>query len=255
MVNKTAITTMVLSVVVCGCATAPGKGADDGSQEYVIKRAGAAPALDGAWDSAVWRNANTLQVANFPDQLPSSDHRPTTEARVLYGETGLYVHFRVQDKYVRCIETEYHGKVWEDAAVEFFVQPKLERGYFNFEINCGGTMLLSYHENLNYKGPKGREEGSVPWELASQVTIFHSMPKVVEPEIADAVTWHIEYFIPFSVLEEYVGALGEVGGQTWRANFYKCAENNSHPHWATWSPIDGNSFHAPEYFGTLQFED
>jgi hypothetical protein len=238
--------------LVCGSALgANGESAEE-QPEYVVEHAAAKPALDGQWDSAVWRKANTLRVSQFAEQLPSSDHRPVTEARVVYDEAGLYVHFRVQDQYVRSIETEYHGKVWEDAAVEFFVQPKLERGYFNFEINCGGTMLLSYHENPEYKGPVIREEGSVPWELASQVTIFHSMPKVVEPEIADDVTWHVEYFIPFSLFEAYVGPLGDVGGQTWRANFYKCAENNSHPHWATWSPIQGTSFHAPEYFGTLR---
>lgn len=224
---------------------------------YVVERATEAPKGQGEWDGPVWRKANELEVDVFYPLGAKRDpnaHRPTTRARVLYDEKGLYVHFLVNDRYVRCIETEYHGKVWQDACVEFFVQPKADRGYFNFEINCGGTMLLSYHENPQYQGPVERAEESVPWDLAKEVRIFHTMPKTVDPEIADPVTWQIEYFIPFTIFETYVGPLGDVSGQTWCANFYKCAENNSHPHWASWSPIHGKlSFHQPEYFGEIRF--
>jgi len=43
---------------------------------------------------------------------------------------------------------------------------------------------------------------------------------------------------------------------TWRANFYKCADSTSHPHWLTWSPVDHPTphFHLPAFFGTLEFE-
>jgi hypothetical protein len=34
--------------------------------------------------------------------------------------------------------------VWKDSRVEFFAQPMPERGYFNFEFNCGGAFLC-YH--------------------------------------------------------------------------------------------------------------
>jgi hypothetical protein len=134
------------------------------------------------------------------------------------------------------------------------VQPKLERGYFNFEINCGGTLLLSYHENPEFDAPEESKDISIPWEQAQRVSIYHTMPKTVEPEIADPVTWHIEFFIPFDLLEKYVGELGNVAGQEWRANFYKIATNNSHPHLGAWSPIlEGASFHSPQFFGVLKF--
>lgn len=231
--------------------------ADDINPEYVAKRTPETPGLDGKWDGPIWNSANTLEVTHFfsgDQHVKVSDHRPKTEARVLYDADGLYIHFRVDDQYVRCIETEYHGKVWEDAAVEFFVQPKADRGYFNFEINCGGTMLLSYHENPDYTGPALREGGTVPWDFAQRVTIYHSMPKVVEPERAEPVTWQIEFFIPFTLFEVYLGPLGDLPGQEWRANFYKIATNNSHPHYGAWSPIlEGASFHAPQFFGVLKF--
>jgi hypothetical protein len=245
----------ILAVLAAGLAGAQGT---EGKPVYEVKRAEATPDLKGDWEGPVWQHANELRVETFytsPEAPQSGKHKPVTRARALYDDKGIYIHFKIDDRYVRCIETEYHGKVWEDACAEFFVQPKAERGYFNFEINCGGTMLLSYHENPEWKGAAQREEGSVPEELASQVKIFHTMPKKVDPEIEEPVTWQLEYFIPFSLLEEYVGELGGVSKQSWRANFYKCAENNSHPHWASWSPITGKlDFHQPEFFGVIRFE-
>jgi hypothetical protein len=48
--------------------------------------------------------------------------------------------------------------------------------------------------------------------------------------------------------------LGKIGGQSWRGNFFKCAEEISHPHWASWSPVDELNFHLPRCFGTIHFE-
>lgn len=252
------LATFLLLVTLYGF-TSIAQPADDAKPIYVAKRAMATPELNGQWDGPNWSAANTLEVTHFFSKEQhggASDHKPKTQARVLFDDAGLYIHFLVHDQYVRCIETEYHGKVWEDAAVEFFVQPKLDRGYFNFEINCGGTMLLSYHENPDYDAPEESKNGNIPWEEAQRVTIYHSMPKTVEPEIVEPVTWQIEFFIPFDLIETYVGPLGDVAGQEWRANFYKIATNNSHMHYGAWSPIvEGHSFHAPQYFGLLKFAE
>jgi len=226
---------------------------------YVAKRATERPDLRGNWDSPVWQQANELQIAHFlsrsSENQAASDFRPETRVRVLYDAAGVYLFYRVKDRYIKSVATEYRGKVWEDACVELFVQPKPERGYFNFEINCGGTMLLSYHENPDWKGEVKRQDGGVPWELARTVPIYHSMPERVYPEVVEETVWQLEYHIPFELLEDYVGPLGNVAGQAWRANFYKCAETNSHPHWASWSPIlEGDDFHSPRFFGVLRFE-
>lgn len=251
------VCSLIFCLLVCAASADPML---DGKPVYLVKQAPSHPDLTGDWAGAAWRKANTLRIKHFLPEIDGgvqdSGHRPDVRARVLYDAKGLYVHFRVKDRYVRSITTEYRGPVWEDAAVEFFVQPKQDRGYFNFEINCGGAMLLSYHEHPDWKGETLRPDGGVPWELASMVKIYHSMPDTVDPEIAGPVTWHVEYFIPFALLEAYLGPLGSVSGQTWRANFYKIAENNSHPHFGAWSKIEeGYSFHQPEFFGYLRLGD
>jgi hypothetical protein len=80
------------------------------------------------------------------------------------------------------------------------------------------------------------------------------MPEVVEPEIREPTIWFLEFHIPFALFEKHVGPLGKVGGQTWTANFYKCGDKTSHPHWASWSPVDKLNFHLPRCFGNLVFE-
>ncbi|MDZ4859171.1 MAG: carbohydrate-binding family 9-like protein [Candidatus Hydrogenedentes bacterium] len=219
---------------------------------YTIKPATARPHLDGQWDSPIWQAAETAHIAWFHPM--SSDHHPDARARVLYSDEGLHIIFRVLDRYVRSITTDYMGPVYKDACVEFFVQPRAGKGYFNFEMNCGGTLLLSYVTEVEVEGKKKKNYEEMPWEYGKQVEVFHSMPKTVEPEHTEAVEWRIEYRIPFGIFEKYLGPLGNVAGQEWRGNFYKCAENNSHPHWGAWSPVGEQlNFHQPDKFGVIKF--
>lgn len=220
---------------------------------YVVRRAESAPALSGEWSCASWERAATLEIACFRPE--SSEHRPVTHARVLYDDKGLFVAFRVQDCYVRCVATGYQGPVYKDACVEFFVEPKRDKGYFNFEMNCGGTLLLRHVINPTRIGRELAEYTNVPPEWASAIQVFHSMPKTVDPEIEEPVDWTVQYFVPFALFEAFVGPLGSIPGQEWRGNFYKCAESNSHPHYASWAPVRGAlNFHQPECFAPILFE-
>lgn len=220
--------------------------------EYIIKKTGNPPELKGDWKSEVWKHVETLNIDNF--RTEGSDHRPITQAKLLYDQIGIYLFYSVQDQYVLSVRREYQEAVCKDSCAEFFLQPFSNKGYFNFEINCGGTLLLRYStsETGNWEEKTSIQ---VPFELSKQIKIYHSMPKVVEPEIIEPTEWNLEYFIPFSILEHYVGNWGEISGQRWRSNFYKCGDETSHPHWASWSPVGGKlNFHQPEYFGELVFE-
>ena len=223
------------------------------SKKYIIRSTAARPHLDGEWDSPIWSKADTAAIDWFHPL--SSDHHPETRARALYSAEGLHVIFRVKDRYVRSVTTEYSGPVWKDACAEFFVKPRADKGYFNLEMNCGGTFLLGYAEDET-QSPDGKKKSErVPWDAASRIEVYHSMPEKVDPEIAEAAEWRIEYFVPFTIFEKYLGPLGNVAGQTWRGNFYKCAENNSHPHWGAWSPVGEKlNFHQPDKFGEIVLE-
>jgi hypothetical protein len=162
--------------------------------------------------------------------------------------------FRVQDQYVLCRRTNYGDEVWKDSCVEFFVKPREDRGYLNFEFNCGGAFLCSYITNPE-RTPNGfKEFVRIPRSEAAHVKVHPSSSGAIDPQCDEPMVWSLRFFIPFELLEKFVGPMGDPTGQTWRANFYKCAEENSHPHWASWAPVDELNFHLPRCFGAIRFE-
>ncbi len=98
------------------------------------------------------------------------------------------------------------------------------------------------------------EHQPVPAELVQDMNIYHSLPARIDPEIQEPTEWRIEYRIPLALFEHYLGPIGPLSGQTWRGNFYKCADKTSHPHWGMWAPIYEGWFHQPAKFGELIFK-
>ncbi len=221
---------------------------------YTIQRTPARPAFDGVWDGPVWGGVPTVSVEYF--HPASSGHRPLTRAKALYDAEALYVIFRVEDRYVRATREDLNSSVCNDACVEFFFEPKAGAGYFNFEMNCLGTLHASCVEDPT-RTPEGLGKATkLLKRQAAMMDVYHSVPGVVFPECADPMTWVVEYSIPLALVEEFAGPLADPAGQTWRGNFYKCAEDNSHPHWASWAPIGERlNFHVPEHFAPLHFAE
>ena len=198
-----------------------------------------------------WRPIPFVEIGNFLPQ--GSDHRPQTRVQLCHGWQGIHGRFEVEDRFVRCVRTEYGSEVWKDSCVEFFVEPKPGRGYFNFEFNCGGAFLVNHIVDPTRTAEGFKQFTRIPKSVARQIQARSSLSSVVEPELKEATLWTLEFRIPFVLLEKYVGPLSEAAGRTWRGNFFKCAEENSHPHWAAWSPVDEFNFHRPGCFGELLF--
>lgn len=91
----------------------------------------------------------------------------------------------------------------------------------------------------------------IPEASAKVVQVRASLLPVVEPERVEPINWTLRFTVPFALMEQYVGPLGEVSGKSWRGNFFKCAEENSQPHWAAWAAVDEFNFHLPRCFGEL----
>lgn len=220
--------------------------------EYVLRRTPAPPALDGAWERPPWTRAETASIASFRPE--SSPHRPRTQVRLLYDDTALYGIYRVEDRYVRCVNQGFQAMVCRDSCVEFFVQPGVGRGYFNFEFNCGGSFLCFYVRDATRQGNGFADFEPMREGHGRQVEVWHSLPERVEPERSEPTLWYLQFRVPWGVLVPYCGSLGPLSGRTWRGNFYKCGDQTSHPHWASWAPVDELNFHLPRCFQPLRFE-
>ena len=218
---------------------------------HIIPRATLHPELSGLWNGPVWGETPFLGIDCF--RTEGTSHRPLVQCKLLYDDSHLYGLFFVRDRYVRCVHTGFQTPVYEDSCVEIFLQPKPDKGYFNFEFNCGGALLASYVTDP--ARIDGRVAEAMPFspEEGRRVAVYHSLSSIIEHEIEDEVTWSLEFSLPFALLTGYVGSLGKVEGQRWQGNLYKCGNRTSHPHWASWSPLRDRNFHAPWDFGTLQF--
>jgi len=220
---------------------------------YTIVQHPQLPAPTADWNAAVWQSAQTLEITHFPWE--DSGHRPHVQARALYDKDALHIHFHVEDRYVRAVAQNFQDSVCRDSCVEFFVAPLPDSdAYFNFEINCGGTMLLHRCPSTAER-EAGRKAEDVSNADGATVQIAHSLPKIVDPEMTEPTTWTIEYRVPFALFSQYFDAPTPTSGDQWRANFYKCGDATSHPHWGSWAPVktERPNFHQPAFFQPILF--
>lgn len=208
------------------------------------------PKTDANWNRPPWEKIPAEPIRNHMGTMP--DHFPKTEFKIAYEKEAIHVMFRVEDRYVRAVAAAHQDSVCGDSCVEFFFTPgpDVSPGYFNIEMNCGGTLLFHFHPGSD----KRRIE--IPKRDCERITTMHSLPRMVTPEIQEPVTWTVAYAVPIALLKRYCQLHPPAPQAVWRANFYKCADNTTHPHWLTWSPVDHPkpNFHLPGSFGRLEFE-
>ena len=148
-----------------------------------------------------------------------------------------------------------------DSCCEFFVSPEAtstaNSPYFNFEVNASGTMLVYFCE------PAQDRQTPLPastWPAIKMASSLVEQPgTAIMPEITKPTTWLIEYHLPWALFQQYFGHGPPRSGEGWSANFYKCADETSHPHWGAWSstfehPSGRPAFHVPDWFGAICFE-
>jgi hypothetical protein len=219
-------------------------------RSYSIRPTPTTPAPDSDWNDPVWKKARVAKLEWFHPK--SAFRHPKTAVKLLHDAKGLHLLFRVEDRHVVARYTRYQQQVCVDSCVEFFVEPPGNRGYFNFEFNATGTLLL-YHVIDPTRTQKGfKFSKPVPRKLAKTMRIHASFNPPLKKAIPGPVTWSLQAFIPFSLFEAVIGSVTPVTGKTWRGNFYKCGSD--HPHYACWSPVGELNFHQPPCFGSLVFK-
>lgn len=198
---------------------------------------------------------NALPVTQFRQESSGRSVRPETRLRLWHDATHIHGRFDVEDCFIRARYQGFQQPVYRDSCVELFLQPDDAGGYFNFEFNALGAMLLYWIENPVRKGDGFQEYTVLPDVHCQQVRISPSLRHRIDPEQPGPLHWSLSFSIPLALLEMYAGPLGILSGQRWRGNAYKCADESSHPHWASWSPVTGAlDFHQPDCFGEFVFE-
>jgi hypothetical protein len=220
---------------------------------YEIRRVGKLPGLTTNWNHSTWQSANEIHIESY--LAPDHDHKPVTRARLLHDGQTIAVQFRVEDRYIIARATEYQDRTHKDSCVEFFIEPVAGMGYFNFEFNCCGILLLSYIEDSTRKRDSFEKYTMVPSDLLENLQVHASLQGPIQDEIESPLTWTISYRIPKTIFEHYLSAIPDLSGLTMRGNFYKCADESSHPHWGYWADIgDELNFHQPQRFAEIHLQ-
>lgn len=215
---------------------------------YTVKKLKGKLTIDANWDKAQWKKIKEIPISNFMGKIPAFE--PVVHAKMIYDKDNLYLIYKVEDRHVRIQNTKFNSSVSTDACVEFFFSPdeNWPLRYYNVEINAGGTGLMAYQ--INGKRINVKEEDF------SVVEIAHTLPKKLDQEISEPVTWYLEYKMPLALLSKYANFTQPKKGVKWKANFYKTSSKSTNPHYLTWAVVQSPKpqFHLPQYFGTLIFK-
>ena len=192
-----------------------------------------------AFETVEW---NVIDIVNWSDY----PYRPKVEFRMVNGDSALLLQYRVKEQAVRAVATADNGEVWKDSCVEMFINPAGDDLYYNFEFNCIGNCLLAVGAT------RGGREMAKP-EILSQIRRKTSLEKKPFVERKGETEWELSAVIPFACFFKHPDYLPD--GKTARANFYKCGDDLTVPHFLSWNPVktDKPDFHRPECFGTVKF--
>ena len=171
---------------------------------------------------------------------------PEVKFRMAHTGDAILLEYKVKEASVRAVADTDNGAVWEDSCCEFFFQvPGEKETYYNFECNCGGTLLIGY-------GRKGEREHAAP-EVTASVLRRSSLGKAPFEERMGECEWQLSLCIPVSAFFRH--QITCLDGMTANANFYKCGDKLNTPHFLSWNPIQlpEPCFHCPDFFGSIQF--
>ena len=166
----------------------------------------------------------------------------------MWDDDYLYVSFHCLDKNVLATRTERDSDVYRDDCVEVFAAPELDHpeNYFNIEMNALGTTLDNYR-------PQGIKPTSA-WD-PDGIRCAVSVDGTVNDSSDVDQGWTLEVAIPFSLFSHVLEDGHPAPGDRWRLNLNRLEDNMAIK--SQWSQGDRNvpSFHAPDFFGFIEFAE
>ena len=173
-------------------------------------------------------------------------YKPSVEFSIGYTEKELLIKYYVREEYFKAEKTLTNENVFEDSCVELFIAPSDDGIYYNIEFNGIGTCLAGV-------GSSRHDRIRLDAALIDTIRRESSAGKDPVAEIRQLYTWTLVAALPWSMF--YLHKITSLQGKLLRANFYKCGDKLSVPHYLTWNPVTSGKpdFHRPECFGGLKF--
>ena len=173
-------------------------------------------------------------------------YKPEIRFNIAYTGTEILLKYYIKEEFVKAEKTQSNQMVCEDSCVEFFISPANEGIYYNFEFNAIGTCLLG-------SGTCREDSKTVPGSLIRKIRRKGSLGMNPFKERKGDLMWTIAIAIPKDIF--FRNSLKKLEGKIFKANFYKCGDQLTRPHYLSWNPVRTKNpdFHQPDFFGVLKF--
>jgi hypothetical protein len=187
---------------------------------------------------------NDVACINWPGKYPSA---PKVAFKMAHDGAHIFLQFFVEEGEILAKTAEDNGPVWTDSCVEFFISFAESPYYYNAEFSCIGTALLGYRKDKQHSQHAGTQ-------VMRSIKRYSSLGAEPFDKKQGNFKWNMLVVIPVSAY--WQSGLTSFSGVKARANFYKCGDDLTTPHFLSWNPVltENPNFHAPQYFGELNFE-
>ena len=197
--------------------------------------------------------ADLIQISNLLDSQkpenieiapwPQYSYKPEVSFSIGHNGYSIFIKYYVSEKETKAVYTKINEPVYLDSCVEFFIDFNKGPAYYNFEFNSNGVCLAGF-------GSEREDRKILPEAVVSQIECLTTS----HPSSDDKNNyWELCLAIPISVFcyDEVI----DLKGRSFKANFYKCGDDLTEPHFLVWNKIISKepNFHVPEYFGKLTF--
>lgn len=185
--------------------------------------------------AAHWRGT---EFAELRENTLGGGARQKTRVRTGWTCRALRVLFSMIDSHPQATITRRDGPLWEEEVAEIFLDPFGDGAvYFEFEVNPLNTVLDLVARRI----PNGYRR-DLSWDCPGLETAVRITPD----------GWDAELSIPFQSLLTDAPRPGDA----WRVNFLRIDRPpGAQRELTAWSPTFLGTFHVPERFGALTFQD
>ena len=188
--------------------------------------------------------SNPINILNWEKAFP---YKPGLKFRIGHTGNEIWLKYYVKEKNILAQETRINGDVYKDSTVEFFISVD-GKNYYNFEFSCIGTPHVAH-------GPGRGNRTFVDAQTVKEIKIESTLGTEPFAEKSGNFEWEMMIRIPLKCFA--FDEIETLNGLKATANFYKCGDETSDPHFVSWNPIktENPDYHCPQFFGNVEFEN
>jgi hypothetical protein len=167
--------------------------------------------------------------------------------RIAHFGDRLFIKYKVKEPFLSVKKRRVNELVNKDNCVEFFLAFENDHGYYNFEINCLGSIKAAFGNNRKHRRFL---PASVLNSIEDNITL-----SINNLNTDKFISW--ELCLTLNASDFCFHQQASFSGLSGKVNFTKCGDNLPNPHYLTWANIiaEKPDFHQPGFFGEIVFEN